>query len=57
MDVAEQALSALEMLSKRHSKNILQHVSDLMHFLNSQKYVCKGIPDLFSSLILDKDTD
>ncbi len=30
MDVAEQALSALEILSKKHSKSILQSVSDRM---------------------------
>ena len=29
MDVAEQALQALEMLSRRHSKAILQAVSDI----------------------------
>lgn len=28
MDVAEQSLTALEMLSRRHSKSILQAVSD-----------------------------
>jgi len=31
MDVAEQSLTALEMLSKRHGKNILQAVSLMVY--------------------------
>ena len=35
MDVAEQALSALELLSRRHGKDILQAVSTTYHVLCS----------------------
>lgn len=49
MDVAEQSLSALEMLSRRHGRSILQSVSIMLFYeimilcVITQKYVSSSV--------------
>lgn len=55
MDVAEQALSALNMLSIRHSKAILQAVSNTLYSYSSSKisvdFTCVLSPALYQTPI------
>lgn len=46
MDVAEQALTALAMLSRRHGKAILQAVSITLQYIsNSRNYLSLEVPN------------
>ena len=57
MDVAEQALTALAMLSRRHGKAILQAVSITLQYIsNSRNYLSLEV-NLTMNLLHDNLTD